>query len=193
MTGSNRFASLSHSRVCDARLSHDEYETPDNVTELLLAHHRFQGPILDPCAGSRRVLKVCTKIGLICRGMDIRDDPPYDFLEEDRPWSGSIITNPPYHNGMADAFVAKALRLCRGGDVAMLLQVGMLFGSKRTEELWRNAPPAKIIPVPWRIRFHVGGTDELIRSQAYNHIWVIWHTPRRPYDRTDWVIPALDA
>lgn len=172
----NRFASLSHSRVRDVRLSYDEYETPDRVTELLLDRFSFTGPVLDPCCGSRRLLRVLYARGYEAAGDDIQNGQ--DYLETSDVWQGDVITNPPYHRGLADAFVAHALAKSTG-DVAMLLQAGFLFGAGRANGLFAQLPPTDVLVVPWRIRFHVGGSDDLIKSQAYNHVWVIWrrHSP----------------
>ena len=189
MTGSNRFASLSHSRVREERLGNDEYETPAEVTALLRKIVPFDGPILDPCCGSGRILKCFSD--LECVGADLREIPGvprWDYLEHEERWDGDVVTNPPYHDGMAENFVVHALYHSMG-KVAMLLQSGFLFGRERTNSL-RTCPPAVIISVPWRIRFHIGGTDQLIRSQAYNHVWAVWPTmdKRLPTLRTEFVL-----
>lgn len=173
MAGSNRFANVSHSRVREARLSHDEYETPDNVTELLLDHFTFSGPVLEPCCGSGRIMRVLQARSYVVRGVDWRTSPGYDYLEQDGVWQGDVITNPPCHGGLAEAFVAHALAKSTG-DVAMLLQSGFLFGQKRANEIFADLPPTDVLIVPWRIRFHIGYKPEVIKSQAYNHVWVIW-------------------
>jgi hypothetical protein len=173
MSGSNRFASMSERRSRDARLSHDQYETPDAVTNLLLDNFQFEGPILEPAAGSRRISRCLEQRGYRVLSGDIRDEDPYDYLADDRVWPGDVITNPPYHQGMGEAFVCHALAKAKG-DVAMLLEAGFLWGRKRANGLFAEFPPTDVLIVPWRIRFHVGDKEELIKSQAYNHVWCVW-------------------
>jgi hypothetical protein len=123
-------------------------------------------------------------------GADIRDGG-FDYLQTKEVWNGDVVTNPPYHNGMAEAFVAHALAKSTG-KVAMLLQSGFLFGSRRTRELLAPFPPSQVIAVPWRILFHIGDSDRVIRSQAYNHVWVVWDRHSRPMTQTgaDLIFPA---
>ncbi len=187
---SNRFADLSRKRKQDGRLSLDEYETPEAVTELLLKHVSFNGPIYEPCCGSGRIVRVLERAGHQVAGADIRHDGN-DYLDKAHVFQGDIVTNPPYHNGMAEAFVAHAIAKSTG-LVAMLLQSGFLFGVRRTRELLCEFTPAMIIAVPWRIRFHIGDTDEVIKSQAYNHVWVIWNRNSRPMTQSgsDFIFPS---
>ena len=137
MAGSNRFASLSNRRVREARLSHDEYETPDKVTELLFDRFAFTEPdTLDPCCVKQaRILNVAQSRNYDTSGYDIRTDG-YNYLEDDSVWSGDIITNPPYHGGLADAFVAHALAKSTGDvDDAVASQASLSARSAPTRFL----------------------------------------------------------
>ena len=184
----NRFASLSHKRTLrNDRLEHDEYETPPDVVKLLTDHVKFTGPILDPACGSMRLLNaVVLQTNLLCEGTDIALN--IDYLAESRQWPGDVITNPPYHKGMADAFVSRALATT-SGKVAMLLQADFMFGSDRSKCLHQHFPPEVVIAVPWRIRFFIGASDERISSQAYNHCWFVWNNRLMQRPETKLILP----
>lgn len=189
---SNRFATLARDRANGntERLTHDEYETPDEVTSLLFRYVKFFGPVLEPACGSGRIVQNIEARGLKVEARDIRAGQ--DFLDTYDTWHGDIITNPPYHEGMADSFVARALAITTG-KIAMLLQSGFLFGDKRTRSLYEAFPPAMVITVPWRILFYLGKSDETIRSQAYNHCWFVWDNQRLERAQTQLVFPKLTA
>lgn len=185
----NRFVAMSHSRAAgDERLAFDEYETPHNVTELLLRYVRFRGPVLEPACGSGRMARCLAQHGLKVEARDVRLGQ--DYLELHETWHGDTVTNPPYHKGLADAFVARALATTTG-KVAMLLPSGFMFGSDRTAQLYTAFPPEVVIAVPWRIRFFIGGSNEKIRSQAYNHCWFVWDNQRLARAHTRLIFPAL--
>lgn len=189
---SNRFAKMSSSRRNgnNERLEYDEYETEDAVTDLLFRFVKFYGPVLEPSCGSGRIVRNMESRGLKVEARDVRTG--HDFLDAYDTWHGDIVTNPPYHEGMADAFVARALAIATG-KVAMLLQSGFMFGSKRTRELYEAFPPEMVIIVPWRIRFFIGASDERIRSQAYNHCWFVWDNQRLERAQTRLIFPKLTA
>lgn len=147
----------------------DDYETPPSDTQILLDNAVFAGPILEPACGSGRMTRVLADAGFKVKGSDIKQGD--DFLERTRIWRGDIITNPPYRDGLAEAFVRHALKLANG-KVAMLLQSGFLWGEKRASGLFAETRPAQIIVVPHRIYFFEGKRQ--ITSQFYSHAWLVW-------------------
>lgn len=171
----NRFAAASRIRE-GGRLANDTYETPPEVVDVLLQHVSFDGPILEPAAGSGRIarrLEQRLNIPVTVRDLKTGDD----YLSDTTTWNGDVVTNPPYHKRMAEMFVMHALATTTG-RIAMLLQSGFLFGQQRAEDLFRLAPPERVIIVPWRIRFFLGGTNKRIPSQTYDHVWVVWNNRR---------------
>lgn len=188
----NRFASLSHSKANgdDERLAHDEYETPDEVTRLLMRYVKLTGPVREPACGSGRMTRCLEGYGLTVTPSDIRLGQ--DFLDNHETWDGHTVTNPPYHKNMADAFVMRSLATT-SGVTAMLLQSGFMFGANRTRELYERFPPDMVITVPWRILFYIGSSDRTIKSQAYNHCWFVWNNRRLDRPQTKMVFPQLTA
>ena len=91
------------------RRGRDFYATPNWVTEALLRHIRFRGPIWEPCCGGGAISTVLRKHGYEVVSSDIADwHPGVDFLASRSVREGcrSIITNPPYgeaavHEGQA--------------------------------------------------------------------------------------------
>lgn len=154
----------------------DDYETPSEDTERLCRFVKFRGPILEPAAGSGRMARALfTWTGKRVTTQDIKRGQ--DFTTRTKKWHGDIITNPPYRDGLADAFVYKALELA-DGRVAMLMELKYLTGSKRAQELYTVCKPEAIIVIPGRIYFYEGGTKKQIQSQFYSHCWIVW--PPRP-------------
>lgn len=148
----------------------DDYETPEEVTRALCEAVTFKGPILEPAAGSDRMARVLrAETGQKVTTADIKRGQ--NFLERKAKWPGDIVTNPPYRDGMADAFVRKALELAEG-KVAMLMELKFATGDQRCRDLFQNMPPEFEIAIPWRIYFFAGGKP--ITSQFYNHCWLVW-------------------
>lgn len=153
----------------------DDYETPPEVTEALCDFVEFDGPILEPAAGSGRMARVLReRTGERVTTADVKRGQ--DFTKRTARWKGDIITNPPYRNGLADAFVQKALELA-DGRVAMLMELKFLTGSKRARQLYGEFRPERIVLIPGRIYFIAGGKP--ITSQFFTHCWIVW--PPRKY------------
>lgn len=174
MAGSNGYKNLVKTR--GARRKLDDYETPENVAAMLCAAVKFRGPIFEPAIGTGRLARALRKYtGLKVTGTDIKTGT--DFLNRSKTWAGDLITNPPYRDGLADAFTTKALEVA-DGRVALLLELKFLTGEKRTRNLFWPNPPEIVIIHPGRIYFFEGAGDP-IKSQFFNHAWVVW--PERKY------------
>lgn len=144
------------------RSPNDLYPTDERWTEVLLRKANIRGPIWECAAGEGHIVRVCERRGYAVRATDIMTGD--DFLTMREPWTGSIVTNPPYSK--ADEFIHHALDLA-SEQVAMLLPVGALGGQKRYEQLWATRPPALIISVVNRM--YVFG-----KASQFNHMWVTW-------------------
>lgn len=95
--------------------------------------------------------KVFDDRGYLVRATDLIDRGygagGVDFLQCTEPFSGDIITNPPYK--FAQQFVEKALSLVSDGHhVAMFLKLTFLEGKNR-KALFEKSPP----PVYFRFEF----------------------------------------
>ena len=137
----------------------DHYPTP-----IALCHEalRLIPPItprwiLDPGAGTGVWGEAIKQRWPICHltGVEIRRDAPrhasydrwerFDYVQEQRFYSGYdlVIGNPPYKH--AEAFVRAALAACRDkGYVLFLLRLAFLEGQARGVGLWKQHSPRQV-------------------------------------------------
>jgi hypothetical protein len=126
--------------------------TPPEATRALLSVETFDGPIWEPACGEGAIAKELAASGHQVVSTDRYEydfgEAGVDFLAERTPRARHIVTNPPYGQGLADAFMLKALALTRqtGGKVALLLNLASLCHPRRTA-LWRQIPPARIYAI----------------------------------------------
>lgn len=179
-----------------ARDDKDRYETPDEVTEALLRRfgHLLDGRdeageattrrVVDPCCGTKRVVRCAARLGYEASGTDLEEDG-LDFLTGDYAdhahdeclTDAACLTNPPYKH--ARQFVERALELF-SGPVMMLLPADFLWSEDRCDWLSGPGRPQHVLIIPWRIKFfRRDGTR--ISGQAYSHQWCVW--PEKGYRR----------
>ncbi|MFL9499190.1 hypothetical protein ACJMQP_03950 [Rhodopseudomonas palustris] len=193
MSQRNRWKIMSTSKPDKPRRRLDDYETPPDNTLLLRHHVKFKGPILEPACGSGRMVRALRESypGIRVTGTDVKTG--HDFTKRTKPWAGDIATNPPYRDGLADLFTNKALQLA-DGRVAMLMQSGFAWGSRRYDSLYAHVKPDLILIIPWRIHFFEGPEGPPIDSQFFTHAWYVW-PDRKTRERggyktqVDWASP----
>lgn len=155
----------------------DGYQTPRPVTEgLIKTLYRLgkplKGPILEPAAGCGLIAKELRANGYKVHTSDITRGR--DFLKRTQPWTGDLVTNPPYRSRLDEAFLHQALSLV-DGRICLLLQTSRLHGGRRHKELWSIRPPELVLIVPWRVMFlHSDGVTP-ISGQGYDHSWFVWN------------------
>lgn len=168
---SNYFANIESSD--GQRDVNDQYETPHSITEALCNHVVFHPTVFEPACGTGRVVRALAAEGYAVTAKDIQTGN--DFLEVLK-WHGSIVTNPPYHKGLAEAFIRHALSLT-DQPCAFLVRTGFL-NSQRRCRLFHEHPPTTVLYVSPRIKFFkADGTR--ISGQAHDHCWVVWNEPER--------------
>jgi hypothetical protein len=172
------------------RRDRDYYATPNWVTEALLHHIRFRGPIWEPCCGAGAVSTVLAAHGYEVISTDIADygfgTPGIDFLASRSVRDGcrSIITNPPYgeaaiHEGQRRSskaileFLRHALALTATveGQLALLVRLQWIAG-KRVAEVMTAAPFAAVLVLTQRIRWF--DRDEHTNNGQHHHAWVVF-------------------
>lgn len=203
---SNRFATLSAIRAEEAaapkakgkaaktRRPLDDYETPHDATAALSPFVSLSGPLLEPCAGSGRMVRSLKALfpALKIETSDIKRGR--DFMKRTAPFKGHCFTNPPYKGGQAEAVARQALKLA-SGKVGMLMQLDWLTGSRRAKGIFLDGmKPELIIVIPWRILF-IDGDGKEISGQFFNHCWVVWpERNKRDKNRTtriEWAAPPM--
>jgi hypothetical protein len=181
------------------REGRDFYATPDWVTEALLQHTLFRGPIWEPCCGDGAMSNILAAHGYEVVSTDIADrgfgTSGVNFLTRDTvpPGCRCIVTNPPYGDtgshteqsrspkAMLD-FVRHALSLTASiqGQLALLVRLQWIAGH-RAAELMSAAPFAAVVVLKQRIRWFDWG--ERTNAAQHHHAWVVFdhaHPAGRP-------------
>ena len=115
-TGNSKsaFVTLGASNHSDGeRQQHDFYATSPDAVRQLLALEKFSPRILEPCCGAGHIAKVLVEHGYEVEARDLYSygygESGKDFLADNEPFDGDVITNPPY--SLATKFVLHALKL----------------------------------------------------------------------------------
>ena len=99
-------------------------------------------------------------------------DDVIDFLEYCKPWSGDIITNPPYKQ--ARQFIQKALDIVSmGNKVAMFLKLTFLESKDRKQFFLEN-PPKTVYVSSSRLYCAKNGDFSKPYSSAVAYAWYLW-------------------
>ena len=172
------------------REGRDFYATPDWVTEALLSHISFRGPIWEPCCGTGAMSSVLIGHGYQVVSTDIADrgfgTAGVDFLRCMKVPDGCrcIVTNPPYgdtgsHKGQEKSpaamltFVCHALTLTESvdGQLALLVRLQWIAG-RRAADLMSAGHFAAVIALSRRIRWFDMGADT--NTAQHHHAWVVF-------------------
>jgi hypothetical protein len=172
------------------RKGRDFYATPAWVTEALLRHVRFRGPIWEPCCGTGAMSTVLTAHGYEVVSTDIADrgfgEAGVDFFHRTVLPSRCrcIVTNPPYgdtgsHVGQEKSsaamlrFVRHAISLAEAADgqLALLVRLQWIAG-RRAAELMSAARFSAVITLMQRIRWFDMGADT--NTAQHHHAWVVF-------------------
>lgn len=132
------------------------YTEPAWCSERLFAVEAFSGRIVDPCAGTGRIVAAARAAGLTAEGFDLRERGipgvrgGYDFLDRFGAYipgtfpCGGIVFNPPYGASpdkggkrLEEAAIDRALE--RAHKVAAFLPTTFLNGERRSR--WLETTP----------------------------------------------------
>jgi hypothetical protein len=169
----------------------DFYATPSWVTEALLRHIRFRGPIWEPCCGDGAISKVLLANGYDVVSSDLVErgygEAGVDFLRARSmpPGCLCIVTNPPYGDpaSQADAAVkssaalrdflrhAQTLTASVQGQLALLVRLQWISGQRVTQVL-SAGPFSAVIVLRKRICWFDRGKDT--KQAQHHHAWVVF-------------------
>ncbi len=172
------------------RAGQDFYATPAWVTEALLRHVRFRGPVWEPCCGDGAMSSVLAGQGYDVVSTDLMDrgfgEAGVNFLTTYTVPSGcrSIVTNPPYGDSGSHAaqsrsptamldFLRHAMMLTRSvqGQLALLVRLQWVAG-RRVADVMSAGPFAATIVLTRRIRWFDMG--EFTKNAQHHHAWVVF-------------------
>lgn len=153
----------------------DFYATPPEVTVALLDFLESEGQIepfdliWEPANGSGAMEQVMLDRGYAVLGTDLNPQTPgrdsIDFLQSNLECDW-IITNPPFSK--ATEFITHALEL--GKPCAFLLK-SQFWHAKSRLDLFREHPPAYVLPLTWRPDFLYGAKSG---SPTMEVLWTVW-------------------
>ncbi|MFN3833750.1 MAG: hypothetical protein ACK4SQ_16110 [Allorhizobium sp.] len=171
----------------------DLYETPIEAVRALLALESFVTEVWEPSVGRGAILKPLEAAGYdvrisdaVDRGIAKRDGEVQDvgdflLMRADEDFAAGmrcgpdIVTNPPY--GIANAYIAHALREFRPGKMAMLLNLNFLAGFDDPDRCFcmDENPPSRIYVFTRRLpMMHRDGWEGNKASSQMNTAWFVW-------------------
>ncbi len=170
---------LTNSSKKNERRPTDFYETPEDVTQVLLDYLSISThyKIWEPACGEGKISKVLKENNYDVLSSDIRDVGyeaafKFDFLngslKRGQDW---IITNPPF--SLAEQFIGRCL--LRNGSFALLLKSQYWHAKKRTA-LFKSCRPKYILALNWRPDFLYG---ERGGNPTMECFWCVWESPHK--------------
>jgi len=154
----------------------DYYATEPKATKLLLEVESFKN-VWECACGEMHISDILEEYGYKVYKTDIVErsrklDDVIDFLENCKPWSGDIITNPPYKQ--ARQFIQKALDIVSmGNKVAMFLKLTFLESKDRKQFFLEN-PPKTVYVSSSRLYCAKNGDFSKQYSSAVAYAWYLW-------------------
>lgn len=157
----------------------DLYPTHPSGTEALLRAEgeclRSYGSVLEPACGPGMIVRVLQAHGFHVVGADLHDYgwghvSGIDFTRAGyghRYGCRALVTNPPYDDGLAEAFIRKAVVDLGFAFVAMLLK-STYFHADCRRALFETVRPTRAHPLGWRLDWSGEG------SPPEEHTWFVW-------------------
>jgi hypothetical protein len=175
------------------REQNDFYATHPHATEIFLRKLEKDGVTLHKnvweCAcGRGHMADVFKQNGYNVRATDLIDrkyGETLDFLTQEEPFNGDIITNPPYKS--AKEFCYKGLELAQDNNyVIMFLKIQFLEGKER-KKLFEKYPPKYIYINSERQHCAMNGDFITYNAKTQAYIWVIWQKGYTGETITRWI------
>lgn len=163
----------------------DLYQTPEPVTDIVMASLGLSGRFWEPFAGQGKICRALQKRGFEVIASDVMDhgyplDFQCDFFDVGKRWPipqfDHVVSNPPYgpRNSLIVPIVERLLEIRpHHGVVALLLPAE--FDSRRTATgIFRDCPYFRgKVKILGRIIW-IEGTDQ---GGMENHAWFVWGRP----------------
>jgi hypothetical protein len=175
----------------------DFYPTPPWCTRALMDNEDLGTTVWEPACGNGWMAEELKKdypaiiaTDLVNRGYGVSN---MDFLNFYGPAMtvDSIVTNPPYADGLAEAFVHKGISIAKK-KVCMLMRLAFLEGGKRYNSLFKDTPPHRVHVFSERITFYPNGL-QTAGSGTTAYGWYVWDVPRLGEDyktELSWLPPG---
>lgn len=150
------------------RIEADFYPTPREATVALMEFIKLDKGVIirEPACGENAIVNVLREYGHQVIATDISMGCDFFDMGIAHTQAGAIITNPPF--ALAQKFIEKSLD--EAPFVAMLLKAHYWHASKRSS-LFKNNPPAFILPLTWRPNFF---GSKSTGSPTMDFQWTVW-------------------
>lgn len=164
-------ATLANGGDATKRRALDFYPTPPDVTRALLIFLALQPCVIwEPACGDGAMSQVLEAAGHEVISTDIRQtgygEGGNDFLACPARRCDAVVTNPPF--AASEEFIRRSL--ATAPLVAMLLKSQYWHAQKR-QALFREHPPAWVLPLTWRPDFLDG---ERGGAPTMECLWTVW-------------------
>lgn len=163
------------------RQKEDYYATPPiAVKKLLDTGIKLSKNIWEPACGEGHISKVLEQYGYNVRSTDIINrgygSETIDFLCEETPFIGDILTNPPFKTALS--FCKHGLRLINDGSKVLLLLRLLFLEGKERGIFFKENPPKNVYVFSSRITCAKNGQfqtlDGSTESGALAYAWFEW-------------------
>lgn len=166
---------IGHSISGAERVEEDFYATDPIAAEYLTQMENLNKRIWEPACGAGHLSKVFLRHGHYVLSTDLVDrgygQGGVDFLKVNEPYSGDIITNPPYK--YAEQFIEHGMSLLSDGNkLCLFLKLQFLEGQRR-KELFKKYPPKRVWVSSSRIRCYTNGVFKETSSMLAQ-AWYVW-------------------
>jgi hypothetical protein len=154
-------------------IDHDLVETPRVAVEALLSVEKFQGNILEPCAGKGAISNILEEYGYEVVSRDLIDrgikkiETGKSYFQSNEIFD-NVVTNPPYK--FANQFCYHAIQHSRY-KVAFLLRVNFLETVSRREWLFDN----KDLPTCFERLYVFSERVPFGEAQMVLYCWFLWN------------------
>lgn len=168
-------------------LAGDLYETPEELTNMILQFEKFEGNVFEPCCASGKMSRVLEKQGYVVISSDIREEDIYgkggkDFLGFNE-LADNIMTNPPYSIGTE--VVIHALEHY-SKKVIMLVRIQFLNGVER-KKLYENYPPKRVYVISKRPTLYPSGQPAPKNPGTIDYVWIVWDKDYKGATELKWI------
>lgn len=169
------------------RQVNDLYCTNPVAVELLLEREKFSTNVWECCNGLGHISSTLEQHGYNVRKSDIinykGDAEIIDILTYDKPFEGSIITNPPYK--YATEIAKKCIELA-SDKVALYNSISFLASQKR-KPLFEQYPPKTVYVMSKRISCAKNGDFEHNVNGTVDYCWIVWEKGFKGNTTLKWI------
>lgn len=157
------------------RVKSDYYATDPRALDYLLKYEKFDNKVWECACGGGNLSKKLEEYGYDVKSTDLYNhgygESNIDFLKQEEPFDGDIITNPPYSYSLE--FVLKALELSKR-KVAMLFNIRFLESIRRYENLFKVFPPSTVYVFVRRIHCYPDGEEVKKGGSSVCYCWFVF-------------------